>query len=835
MKKLIVLVGLLIVNFAYGQNNIAQQTYAIFEAHCLDCHGESGKFKETLFMTYDNLIEKGSVIPSDPDASELYKRLLASTDQGARMPFNQPQLPPEFIATIRQWIEMGASDWAVTIGDRAFITQGTMMDTIKTHLDTLNAFDRSYARYFSMTHLYNVGEPLDVLADYQLALNKLVNSLSWELEIVNPQPVDAEQTIYYIDLRDYGWDKSNAWTELEQEYLYHIAYNAPEQLHLNEKLSSLQLEISSKVPVIHIDWFIGNASLPPLYHDILNLPETDFELEQRLGIDVVDNLLNAPGQSVWRAGFSESKVSSNNRVIERHVSPYGAYWKSYDFAGSVGRQNIFVHPISFIHDGGEVVFSLPNGLQAYYLSNAKSNRLDVAPIDIVSNPAASDQRVRNGLSCIGCHTEGMKTFEDTVRQAIEQTPVTLYNKEHALQLYVEQSVMDALVEGDAKRYKDALEQTGGTIGGIEPIHRFYEAFQKPVTTAHAAAALGLGTETFIQKINGNINLQSLGLNVFSNQGTIKRDIWTARFQEIVYILDFPDGSIEKPDDFVGQVVPIGYVYIPDPNLRAIIEVLLNKPQGAPITKVEMATLKEIEDKNISSMNGLECAINLTKLKLNKNGISDIGPVANMENLRALEMPGNPISDISPMRELTQLTYIEFSGSQLSDISPIAGLVNLNRVQIRWASLTDISSLAGLTSLERLDLYHNEILVDISPVANLTNLHELNLSGCHSIRDVSPIANLTNLKTIGLSRNVPDISSLFKLFPCTRIGWHFSPSLPSDVNEDGVINILDLVAVANDFGKSVTKESRTDINLDGVINILDLTRVATYFGATCEVE
>ena len=32
---------------------------------------------------------------------------------------------------------MGAPDWAVTIGDRAFITQGTMMDTIKTHLDTL--------------------------------------------------------------------------------------------------------------------------------------------------------------------------------------------------------------------------------------------------------------------------------------------------------------------------------------------------------------------------------------------------------------------------------------------------------------------------------------------------------------------------------------------------------------------------------------------------------------------------------------------------------------------------------------------------------------------------
>ena len=89
-----------------------------------------------------------------------------------------------------------------------------------------------------MTHLYNAGEPLDVLADYQLALNKLVNGLSWELQIVNPQPINTEQTIYYIDIRDYDWDKSEAWTELEQEYPYHIAFNAPEQSHLTRKIIS---------------------------------------------------------------------------------------------------------------------------------------------------------------------------------------------------------------------------------------------------------------------------------------------------------------------------------------------------------------------------------------------------------------------------------------------------------------------------------------------------------------------------------------------------------------------------------------------------------------------
>ena len=47
--------------------------------------------------------------------------------------------------------------------------------------------------------------------------------------------------------------------------------------------------------------------------------------------------------------------------------------------------------------------------------------------------------------------------------------------------------------------------------------------------------------------------------------------------------------------------------------------------------------------------------------------------------------------------------------------------------------------------------------------------------------------------------------------------------PADVNHDGLVNILDLVQVANGFGKSVP-----DPNGDGVVNILDLVFVAQQF-------
>ena len=51
---------------------------------------------------------------------------------------------------------------------------------------------------------------------------------------------------------------------------------------------------------------------------------------------------------------------------------------------------------------------------------------------------------------------------------------------------------------------------------------------------------------------------------------------------------------------------------------------------------------------------------------------------------------------------------------------------------------------------------------------------------------------------------------------------------ADVNRDGSVSILDLVAVASAFGK--TGETPADVNSDGVVSILDLVAVAAAFGA-----
>ena len=100
--------------------------------------------------------------------------------------------------------------------------------------------------------------------------------------------------------------------------------------------------------------------------------------------------------------------------------------------------------------------------------------------------------------------------------------------------------MDARVSEDMGRYREALEETGGVLGGVEPISRFHEAFHGPVDAAYAAAVVGLETETFLEKVRENTGLQNVGLLALEGEnGSVKRDTWTSSFRDVIYALDYP--------------------------------------------------------------------------------------------------------------------------------------------------------------------------------------------------------------------------------------------------------------------------------------------------------
>ena len=103
---------------------IAQEAHAIFEKSCFSCHGSGAPFAAVLLIEdHSALIGKGAVVPGDPEASELYKRLLA--EGGALMPLGGPPLPDAEIETVKNWISAGAPDWATSLPSINHTVSGT--------------------------------------------------------------------------------------------------------------------------------------------------------------------------------------------------------------------------------------------------------------------------------------------------------------------------------------------------------------------------------------------------------------------------------------------------------------------------------------------------------------------------------------------------------------------------------------------------------------------------------------------------------------------------------------------------------------------------------------
>ena len=529
------------------QHALAKDASAILHTHCRRCHGQDGAMEGGFnhVMDRQRLVDRHQIVPGQPDQSKLLRRIL----DGEMPPEEEKQRPSkEEVAVLRRWIESGAPEFGPSEPNRKTIPLAKLPRIIRDDLVTRPERDRRFLRYFTLTHLYNRGLADDELQSYRNALSKLVNSLSWGRDIVVPQAVDEEKTVYRIDLRDYKWEGST-WERILADFPYGSVTDAIGQ--------ELTASTGCPLPYVRADWFTAVASRPPLYYDLLQMPATDRELETLLRVDAAKDINS---ERVIRAGFSNSGVSRHNRIIERHESSYGAYWKSYDFAGETNSKNIFASPLgpgggpnSFQADGSEMIFDLPNGLHAYFLVDSSGRRMDQAPPTIVSDPKRPERAVVAGLSCLSCHSRGLNDKTDQVRAHVQKNMTAFSQSETntILALYPPGDRFEELLRGDIDHYRQALQKTGTRWGVSDPIETLTARFEADVDLLQAATEVGVSTRQLEDAIAASPELgRALGA-IRVDGGTTPRRVFADSFGAVLRTLGLgeplrPGGGLALP-------------------------------------------------------------------------------------------------------------------------------------------------------------------------------------------------------------------------------------------------------------------------------------------------
>ena len=317
------------------------------------------------------------------------------------MPLNGTRLSGEEVGLIRNWINgMGRPynqprsneqilDVIAQDNDRIFFSDP---DPAQTEADQF--------RYISMAHFADEGRTADEIKATEGVLQLVINSLSNRPQLVKLQAVDMARTIFRFNLTDLGLTKAD-WENLVSFYPYCIRSNQFNHSILYERLRT-------EAPYVRADWLMATATKSPIYEQLLRIPNNVNDLAQDLGVDIAGNINHigqAEPEDVVRIGFRSSGVSSQNRIIERHSrGNNAALWISYDFASNDGRSDIRNNPLgpdaidqrnfnrTFIQAGGEVIYTLDNGLQGYLLVNAVGDRHQRGAQGHRARPATAGRR-----------------------------------------------------------------------------------------------------------------------------------------------------------------------------------------------------------------------------------------------------------------------------------------------------------------------------------------------------------------------------------------------------------------------------------------------------------
>ncbi|HKO90814.1 MAG TPA: hypothetical protein VJU61_06675 [Polyangiaceae bacterium] len=357
---------------------------------------------------------------------------------------------------------------------------------------TLNAETAINTRYLVLNHRRSAGVCGAELDAERWALSKLLNGTSTVFELRQPYALDPEQTLYRIDLRDYGWDRAvsvggvsfgDAWEALAVEIPFALPFEGP-QAYL------LVSNTGTTIPFLPADAFVRAASSGEMYYALTGAPATLSQLLTALPVDVQGDVTQ---RRAARAGFRASRESGLERVVERHPFAAGrVYWQATDLAAG---SDPLGNPLTFTAASTLAVYGLPNRMPAFFIADAAGNRQNT-----INHGGGV---LQNAVSCLGCHLEGVLPALDEVRPYAASSSLSASDLTRVNDLYLPADELSELFETDRATYATALGAAGAPVcsgaccgPSVDPVSATAQRFDAELSFADVLGDLFTTPETF---------------------------------------------------------------------------------------------------------------------------------------------------------------------------------------------------------------------------------------------------------------------------------------------------------------------------------------------------
>jgi serine/threonine-protein kinase len=520
----------------------------VLKANCGQCHGsnltpQGAQAGMNYIDDIDKLVENGKITPLNSATSKIVQRM----QRGEMPPVSSglPAVTDADIAVVSSFID-NPRFWPDYAGASANCTdKGQLVDfdelftEINDDLRAADNDDAQFYRYISITNRFTAGQCADSLDKDREGLTKMINMLSVDARIRQPVPVNSDETLYRIDLRDLQWDVpvsvngqafNDKWEAIADANPYAVEF-------VGDDADDAKADALTNFPVMFADQMMDVAIIGNLYYALIGVdvaqPLDNF-ISVNLGIDVDQNTLDIKDQI--RAGTTKSRISRQDRVVERDeiVVRSGALWQSFDFEDVNGNQSIFEDVFDFTPGGSEAIFTLPNGLLGFIIADANDNIVEDS--DILLDTSQNNFRAITSVSCSNCHSTGLIPVVDEVGPiALANARDIGLNRDEVEQIegiYVSPQEFAAQVKDDSENFfQRALQQANLPTQGGDPVASVFLRFDQDIRIEDAAGDLGLTPDDLKENLSDlDPQLQVL------DRGTLDRDDFTNLYIQSLCIL-----------------------------------------------------------------------------------------------------------------------------------------------------------------------------------------------------------------------------------------------------------------------------------------------------------